>query len=86
VQDFVEAAFQPLQTNPLLDGIHHRGLQIAGSVPYKLKHKLGRPVIGWITTSITQEAALYRTNQTILQESILELNSSTDLTVDVYVF
>lgn len=81
LQTAVRDAFEPLTSNPMLDGVYRRGVVINGSTP--IPHGLQRPVQGWIVTRLNSNSVIYETAST---DQYLTLTGSALATVDVYIF
>ena len=81
LQTAVRDAFEPLTSNPLLDGILIKGLSITSSL--SIAHGLERPVQGWVVTRIKSSSLIYETNAT---DKYLTLAASAPAVVDVYIF
>lgn len=86
VQSNIATALQPLQNNALLPGRFINGVSLAiGSTT--IYHSLGRPLAGWIITSIDGASSVYDEQSSNDNPQLtLVLNSSAAVTVNLYVF
>mgnify|MGYP007071572762 CR=1 FL=1 len=86
IQDNVRDIHQVLIQNPLMDGIMIKDQTITSGTPLQIKHRLDRKIIGWVVTEKNADARVWRTNPTVLADQILELNSSANVTINLFVF
>jgi len=86
-QDRVLKSVNPLLNNPLLDGVLLEEVVLLTG-DNVVNHTLGRPLIGWIVTRRRASATIYDNQDanTGTPNLTLVLNSSANVTVDLYVF
>lgn len=88
LQDNLARFLRPIELNKMLDGVHLRSVTLvtgSNDVP----HLLGRKLLGWIPTRMRAGALIYDTNDSLSsaqQEQFLQLVTSADVTVDLWVF
>jgi hypothetical protein len=86
VQRNVKEYTGQLNSNPLLSGVHLKGIVLSSSSSNTITHKLGRGYIGWFITKIKVDANIYEnTTQTLPTRNIV-LETTADATVDIYIF
>lgn len=76
--------FQPLITNPLLDGVLITDVSLS-SVETKVEHKLRRKPIGYIVVAKNADANVW-TSDDKLSTAYLTLQASAAVTVSLWVF
>lgn len=84
IQDRLREFFQPIATNPLLDGILLTGVDV-GTVPTNIPHKLGREALGWIVVGKSADARVWAPSAP-LPKSYLTLQASSPCVVSLWVF
>lgn len=86
VQDNIAKVTNPIASNALVNGyVLHQVVLVTGS--NSIEHKLGRNLQGWFITRLRGAASIYDAQDANpLPASFLLLQSSADVTVDIYVF
>lgn len=87
LQQNVITAVNPLLTNPILNGVTLSGVNLS-SGDNTIQHRLGRTLQGYlIANQYSPGATIYRKlSSNPGAESVLVLNSSSALTIDLYVY
>jgi hypothetical protein len=86
VQDSIQKAFNPLAQNALLDGVLLTSVALK-SGSNTINHTLGRNLSGWVVVRQRASASFYDTQDSnSLPALTLNLTSSANVTVDLYVF
>jgi myo-inositol-1-phosphate synthase len=77
----------PILTNPISNGILIKGINLVAGANV-VNHKLGRKLQGWIVTRWNGGVAnVYDTQDSNqMQQLTLNLNSSANVSIDLYVF
>jgi len=83
LQENVEQAINPLLKNPLLDGVLIKDVKITTGTTLMLSHRLSRKAQGYIITKQNANAIIWNGE---LGERTLELNSSANVTIDVWIY
>lgn len=83
VQDAVSNAYDEVASNPLINGTFLQEVQIEAGTPKLLAHKLLRKPFGYLIVKKSANSTIWDSG---LTQSTLTLNSSADVTVNIYVF
>ena len=87
VQDNIEQAIGALPSTEILQGRLVKSVSLLSASTVKVAHKLGRPVIGWIVVRQRGNAAIWDVQDSNPSPSLtLDLNCSSNVTVDLWVF
>lgn len=86
VQDNVKEVMTPFITNAFLDGLLIEKVTLLSAAPTQIIHTLGRTLRGWVIVDRDAVASVYRTNPTVRPDQILELTTSANTVVSLYVF
>lgn len=82
VQDNIARVLDLVLKIPILDGVHVQSVEIEPTGT-RVQHRLGRLPIGWFITSQNANAVIWQTN---IGDLYLELQSSAQVEVDLWVF
>ena len=83
VQENIEQAITPIISKQIIDGILLRDIVLTTGSTDSVNHKLGRKAIGYLVTKQNANSSIW--NGT-LNSTIIELNCSANVTVDLWVF
>jgi hypothetical protein len=87
LQDNVEQAIGLLPSTEILQGRLVKSVALLSASTVKVPHKLGRPVIGWIIVRKRGNATVWDAQDSNPSPSLtLDLNCSSNVTVDLWVF
>lgn len=75
--------FAQFINNPLLDGLLIKDVVLTASAPKLVQHKLGRELQGWIIVNQNANAVIWQSDSS---KSSIELTTSADVTVSLWVF
>lgn len=86
VQTRWASILDPLTTNPLLQGIVLKQVQLTTGANV-INHRLGRKLQGWLIVRLRAPASINDTQDgNTMPQLTLLLNSSADAVVDIYVY
>lgn len=87
IQDSLEKTLNPVFDNPLMSGQLLKNIALTTG-NNSINHKLGRKLVGWFVTRVRDvPATLYDTQDSNpLPNLTLDINSSADIVLDIYVF
>jgi hypothetical protein len=87
ILDSLEKTLNPVFDNPLLSGQQLKNIALVTGINV-VNHKLGRKLQGWFITRPRAVAATFFDTQDTnkLPALTLEINSSVDIIVDIYVY
>lgn len=86
LQDNVAAAVEPIEANPLSDGVLLQGVTLAVGAN-EVAHRLGRVLQGWFPVRVRAAATFYDSQDSNTHpERTLRLVASAAVTVDLFVF
>lgn len=83
LQDNIIAAFQPTLTNPILDGIVIRDINVDGVSATEVDHKLSRLPQGFIIIDKNAPGDVWRE---VLNTRQISFASSAPVTISIYIF
>jgi len=87
VQENVEQTFKQILTNPLINGVLLRDVQLTTGSTNLVQHKLGRKALGYIVTKRSANATVFDADsKTVVEQNFLKLSTSANVTVDLWVF
>jgi len=87
LQSNLEIFFKPLLNSEIIDGILLKDVILTTGSVNKVEHKLGRKLLGWMVIGKNANATVWdsqATNTTL--DSTIDLNSSANVTVNLWVF
>lgn len=79
-----KSQLDPVLASVLSNGSLIENVQLSGSSPTNINHKLGRKQIGWILTDVASEARIWRSQP--LNQNTLTLSSDADVVVSLWCF
>jgi len=86
LQQNIISAVNPVLANPLSSGILLQSVPLLTGAN-SVNHKLGRPLTGWFVTRLRSLASIYDTQDLNPTPAVtLDLVSSADVVIDLYVF
>jgi hypothetical protein len=85
VQNNIATVLNPVTNNPLTQGVFLNNIGLGAGVNI-IPHTLGRPVSGWIITSISAAASIYCTQTPPITSSTIQLVSDATAVVNIYIF
>lgn len=85
-QENVDVYTKQLTINPLLSGQRLTGFNLVTGQPNLIEHKLGRAPLGWFVTRKYGQADIWENGANVFMERTLDLRSSANVTVDLWVF
>ena len=87
LQDNIEQTFKPLINSAIGDGQVIKSVYLAASTDTLVDHKLGREAIGYIVVKKDAAAVVFdKPNVNAAKNRFLTLNSTVNVTVDLWVF
>lgn len=87
LQDNLTEAIKNYEISKILDGNLVTGLVLKSGVVNKVKHKLGRPVLGYIVVRKNAQSDIWDSQDSNkFKELTLNLHCSSNATVDLWVF
>jgi hypothetical protein len=84
LQERLQEFFQPLVTNPLLDGVLITGVDV-GTTATQIKHNLRREPIGYVIVGLNANATVWEASRD-LYSAFLTLQASSPVKVSLWVF
>lgn len=85
LQDATSAVFQDIVTREILDGQIITGIELLFGTPSSVSHKLSRPFTGYLVIRKNAASEIWDSPSTA-PSSILVLNASVNVTIDIWVF
>lgn len=79
--------FEEIQRKPIIDGILLPSIVLTSGAANIIPHKLSRPLIGYIITLRSADCSIWDEQSTNTQkDTYLNLQTSANVTVDIWVF
>jgi hypothetical protein len=87
MQSNVSSFIEQFADAQILDGVLIRNIELVSGSVNKVKHKLGRKLIGWIVVRKNANSNVWDSQSTNeLQTKTINLECSANVTVDLWVF
>ena len=87
VQDNIAKVVDILSAIPILDGVLLSDVELSPTAPFitstEVEHRLGRTPLGWFVTAKDAQAVVWEVSR---DDLFLGLNTSADVTIDLWVF
>ena len=86
LQSNLEIFLKQLENLPIVDAVLLSDIALSSSGVTKVDHKLGRKPIGWIIAGQNANATIWEDTSNTTPTSTLDLNCSSDVTVNLWIF
>lgn len=85
LQDGVDFVLRAISTKEILDGVLIQDISITSGTAKIVDHKLGRVPLGYIVVSRNANSNIW-TSTSSVPSSVLKLNASANVTINLWVF
>lgn len=85
VQTNLAKTLRPILQNPMVDGVHKRGVSLSTTAA-DIEHGLGRRPEGFVITKQDAAASIYEPSESTLPTRLITLQASASVTADIFFF
>lgn len=86
IQENIASVVEPLLRSPIVNGVLLKGVTLVTGTINQISHTLGRAPQGWIVVRQDANANIWQVNPKQLSSTLLQIQVSANVTVDLWVF